>query len=63
MNDQTPSRTLPAGFGRAFVLTLREAFEGTADDLGDLDRRAGDGDFGTSTRPSRPICPAATASI
>ncbi|MGP5265948.1 DAK2 domain-containing protein [Brachybacterium alimentarium] len=50
MNDQTPSRTLPAGFGRAFVLTLREAFEGAADDLGDLDRRAGDGDFGTNVR-------------
>ena len=50
MNDQTPSRTLPAGFGRAFVLTLREALVGSADELGDLDRRAGDGDFGTNVR-------------
>ena len=50
MNDQTPSRTLPAGFGRAFVLTLREALVGSADELGDLDRRAGDGDFGTNIR-------------
>ncbi|HEX7351331.1 DAK2 domain-containing protein [Brachybacterium sp.] len=50
MNDQTPSRTLPASFGRAFVLTLREALVGSADELGDLDRRAGDGDFGTNVR-------------
>ncbi|MDN5687206.1 MAG: DAK2 domain-containing protein [Brachybacterium sp.] len=48
MNDQTSSTTLPGGFGRAFVLTLREALVGAADDLGDLDRRAGDGDFGTN---------------
>lgn len=50
MNDQTPSRTLPDSFGRAFVLTLREALVGSADELGDLDRRAGDGDFGTNVR-------------
>lgn len=50
MTEKTFSRTLPAGFGRAFVLTLREALEGAADDLGDLDRRAGDGDFGTNVR-------------
>ncbi|APX33644.1 dihydroxyacetone kinase subunit L [Brachybacterium sp. P6-10-X1] len=50
MNDQTPSIPLPGGFGRAFVLTLREALVGAADDLGDLDRRAGDGDFGTNIR-------------
>jgi len=50
MNDQTPTRTLPASFGRAFVLTLREALVGSADELGDLDRRAGDGDFGTNVR-------------
>ncbi|MGP9613737.1 DAK2 domain-containing protein [Brachybacterium sp. AOP42-C2-15] len=50
MNDQTPHRTLPASFGRAFVLTLREALVGSADELGDLDRRAGDGDFGTNVR-------------
>jgi phosphoenolpyruvate---glycerone phosphotransferase subunit DhaL len=50
MNEQATSRTLPAGFGRAFVLTLREALVGTADELGDLDRRAGDGDFGTNVR-------------
>ncbi|MGP9683888.1 dihydroxyacetone kinase subunit DhaL [Brachybacterium sp. AOP3-A1-3] len=50
MTEKTPSRTLPAGFGRAFVLTLREALEGAANDLGDLDRRAGDGDFGTNVR-------------
>ncbi|WP_193105561.1 DAK2 domain-containing protein [Brachybacterium sp. FME24] len=50
MTEQTSSPALPAGFGRAFVLTLREAFVGAADDLGDLDRRAGDGDFGTNVR-------------
>ncbi|MGO1226319.1 MAG: DAK2 domain-containing protein, partial [Brachybacterium sp.] len=50
MNDQTPHRTLPDSFGRAFVLTLREALVGSADELGDLDRRAGDGDFGTNVR-------------
>src|SRR5699024_10472649 len=43
-------RTLPDSFGRAFVLTLREALVGSADELGDLDRRAGDGDFGTNVR-------------
>lgn len=50
MTEKIFSRTLPVGFGRAFVLTLREALEGAADDLGDLDRRAGDGDFGTNVR-------------
>ena len=40
------STTLPEGVGRAFVTTLRDTLTGAADALGDLDRRAGDGDFG-----------------
>ncbi|HJG51473.1 MAG TPA: DAK2 domain-containing protein [Brachybacterium faecium] len=44
------STTLPEGVGRAFVTTLRETLLGAADALGDLDRRAGDGDFGTNVR-------------
>ena len=40
------SSTLPEGVGRAFVTTLRDTLTGAADALGDLDRRAGDGDFG-----------------
>ena len=41
---------LPEGFGPAFVTTLREALERAAGALGDLDRRAGDGDFGDNVR-------------
>ena len=42
--------TLPDGFGPAFVTALRGALEGAAGTLGDLDRRAGDGDFGDNVR-------------
>ena len=42
--------TLPDGFGPAFVTALRGALEGAAGALGDLDRRAGDGDFGDNVR-------------
>jgi len=42
--------TLPDGFGPAFVTTLRDALEAAAPALGDLDRRAGDGDFGDNVR-------------
>ena len=37
---------LPDDFGRLVVTTLRETLQGAAPALGDLDRRAGDGDFG-----------------
>lgn len=37
-------------FGRLVVTTLRESLEGAAPALGDLDRRAGDGDFGDNVR-------------
>ncbi|GAA1488825.1 DAK2 domain-containing protein [Brachybacterium sacelli] len=46
----TTTSTLPDDFGRAFVTRVREALSGSADALGDLDRRAGDGDFGTNIR-------------
>ena len=41
---------LPDGFGRLVVTTLRETLEAAAPALGDLDRRAGDGDFGDNVR-------------
>lgn len=41
---------LPDDFGRLVVTTLRETLEGAAPALGDLDRRAGDGDFGDNVR-------------
>ena len=41
---------LPDDFGRLVVTTLRESLEGAAPALGDLDRRAGDGDFGDNVR-------------
>lgn len=41
---------LPDGFGRLVVTTLRETLEVAAPALGDLDRRAGDGDFGDNVR-------------
>ena len=39
---------LEEGFGERWVLGLRAGLLDTADRLGDLDRRAGDGDFGTN---------------
>lgn len=42
--------TLPDDFGRRVVTTLRDTLEGAAPALGDLDRRAGDGDFGDNVR-------------
>lgn len=41
---------LPDDFGRLVVTTLRDTFEDAAPALGDLDRRAGDGDFGDNVR-------------
>ena len=41
---------LPDDFGRLVVTALRESLEGAAPALGDLDRRAGDGDFGDNVR-------------
>lgn len=46
----TTLSTSPAQFGRDFVLGARETLARAADTLGELDRRAGDGDFGTSVR-------------
>lgn len=41
---------LPDDFGRDVVTTLRAVLEQAAGALGDLDRRAGDGDFGDNVR-------------
>ncbi|MEE1618662.1 DAK2 domain-containing protein [Brachybacterium sp. J153] len=41
---------LPDALGRTFVTTLQGALEIAAPALGDLDRRAGDGDFGDNVR-------------
>src|SRR5699024_9279260 len=46
----TSSQTLPDDTGRRFVRGVHETLLGAADALGDLDRRAGDGDFGTNLR-------------
>src|SRR5699024_3028653 len=46
----TSSQTLPDDTGRRFVRGVHETLLGAADALGDLDRRAGDGDFGTNVR-------------
>src|SRR5699024_8071119 len=46
----TSSQTLPEDTGRRFVRGVHETLLGAADALGDLDRRAGDGDFGTRLR-------------
>ena len=46
----TSTDTLPETFGRDLVTTARAALEGAAPALGDLDRRAGDGDFGDNIR-------------
>ena len=42
--------TLPDDLGPAFVTALQGALEDAAPALGDLDRRAGDGDFGDNVR-------------
>ncbi|MDN5900676.1 MAG: dihydroxyacetone kinase subunit L [Brachybacterium sp.] len=46
----TSTDTLPDDFGHAFIRGVHEHLGGAADPLGDLDRRAGDGDFGTNVR-------------
>ncbi|ATG50414.1 dihydroxyacetone kinase [Brachybacterium vulturis] len=46
----TSNETLPDDFGRAFIRGVHEHLGGAADALGDLDRRAGDGDFGANVR-------------
>lgn len=42
------SITLGPAFGETWVSTLLATWDGLTDALGDLDRRAGDGDFGTN---------------
>ena len=49
-SEMTSSETLPEDTGRRFVRGVHETLLGAADALGDLDRRAGDGDFGTNVR-------------
>ena len=49
-SEMTSSQTLPEDTGRRFVRGVHETLLGAADALGDLDRRAGDGDFGTNVR-------------
>ncbi|MGO1408203.1 MAG: DAK2 domain-containing protein [Brachybacterium sp.] len=49
-NPTTSTHDLPDDFGRDFVRGVHESLGGAADALGDLDRRAGDGDFGTNIR-------------
>lgn len=44
------SPQLPDDLGRLFITGLHETLSGAADALGDLDRRAGDGDFGANVR-------------
>jgi dihydroxyacetone kinase len=46
----TSTETLPEDLGRDLVRGVHETLLGAADALGDLDRRAGDGDFGTNVR-------------
>lgn len=46
----TDGSTLGEDFGRAFITVLHETLSGAAPALGDLDRRAGDGDFGDNVR-------------
>ena len=46
----TSTTALPDDIGRRFITGAREILGGAADALGDLDRRAGDGDFGTNVR-------------
>ncbi|MCL6424199.1 dihydroxyacetone kinase subunit L [Brachybacterium sp. JHP9] len=49
-STDTSSSALPADFGEAWVAQMRTALTAGAAALGDLDRRAGDGDFGTNIR-------------
>ncbi|MFC7756098.1 DAK2 domain-containing protein [Tsukamurella soli] len=45
------TQPLPDGFARAWVMGMTDLFDGDGDvavALGELDRRAGDGDFGTN---------------
>lgn len=44
----TSTTALPDDIGRRFITGAREILGSAADALGDLDRRAGDGDFGTN---------------
>lgn len=46
----TDDQMLGEDFGRAFITVLHETLSGAAPALGDLDRRAGDGDFGDNVR-------------
>lgn len=46
----TTTASLPEDLGRRFVTRTAELLTGAAGALGDLDRRAGDGDFGTNVR-------------
>ncbi len=46
--DRTQTRQLPAGFGGRWVEEMLVVFAGEAARLGDLDRQAGDGDFGNN---------------
>ncbi|ATG56220.1 dihydroxyacetone kinase subunit L [Brachybacterium ginsengisoli] len=46
----TSTQPLPEGLGSDFITGLHATLSGAADALGDLDRRAGDGDFGTNVR-------------
>ena len=46
----TSTTALPDDIGRRFITGAREILGSAADALGDLDRRAGDGDFGTNVR-------------
>lgn len=46
----TSTQPLPEDLGRDFITGLHTTLSGAADALGDLDRRAGDGDFGTNVR-------------
>jgi phosphoenolpyruvate---glycerone phosphotransferase subunit DhaL len=48
VNDTQTDIALAADFGRRWVDALFEAFLDRTGALGDLDRRAGDGDFGTN---------------
>lgn len=49
-SSTTEGTALPEDFGRTFVTLIHETLTGAEDALGDLDRRAGDGDFGTNVR-------------
>lgn len=49
MTDNS-TQPLPEDLGRDFTTGVHATLSGAADALGDLDRRAGDGDFGTNVR-------------